>query len=93
MSFYSYRVQHIQLVIRLPTHKHPAKGFRATAAQYKATLAVKKAQLHLVNTQMVMQNPMEEVAHLVVATMKVQIQPLVEALHLETQKKPFSSTF
>jgi len=78
--------------------EHRIEGCCATATPCKATSMVEKAQFHVVDVHIIVQNFAVEVANLIIATMKTQIQapvdtPHLETLHLETPKPPSSSTY
>jgi hypothetical protein len=73
--------------------EHLVEGSRAIAAPREVVSADEKVQLRLVDARVAMQGSMAKEVDPVVEIMKAQILDPVEVLHLETRKKPSSSTY
>ncbi len=68
------------------------EGYRAIVSPREVVLVVGMVQLHLQVAHVAKKDLVAVMADPAVAIKKIQTHALVEILHLETQKKPSSST-
>lgn len=85
--------QHTQLAVGLPTLENLVEDSQTIDAPREVALAVEKAQLPPVDVHVVVQDLMAEEVESATEIMKTPTLAPIEALHLETQKKPSNSTY
>ncbi len=70
---YKYRIQHIQLAIRLLVSEHPVEGSHAISALCEVALVVEKAQLLPVDVHTMVQDSIAKEIDLAVEIRKIPI--------------------